>query len=356
MCSYHANFIEAVAALHSVVPSLPSYENGFVRQFLCEESTLDCWFGQCGQCSGISIDKLKEAVAETSLSSNASWKVWKKSVETKRIEKHEEKGNLSHLIAHLVAISPHFFKHSFIKREQAEMFNLHDLPRASNIIEFREEALIQVDFAENFVCEAQDEVQSAHWNQRQLTLFTSALYHNELFRSKAFVSNNLTHTKESIVPYMYRLLSELPKTVKVLKVWSDGPSSQFKNKYMAVMVQHLETKLGIKIIWNYFATSHGKGCVDGIGATVKTVVRKHIKARDCSVNSAADFMKAFKLTPSKILVEEVTDEEFEQINDDLGSVAVFAGAKNIRDIYSAHQIQVIDGKIVTFKTSKLGYN
>lgn len=142
----------------------------------------------------------------------------------------------------------------------------------------------------------------------------------------------------------------------MLKVWSDGPSSQFKNKYIAAIIHHLEQKFGIQIIWNYFATSHGKGCVDGIGATVKSVVRSHIKARDSIVNSARDFVESFKLTQSKILAEEVTEQEFADINNALGTSEIFANAPNVRDISSSHQIRITGGKIVTHITSKQGYN
>lgn len=115
---------------------------------------------------------------------------------------------------------------------------MHDIPRAKNV-EFGDEGALQIDFAENFVCEFQDEVQSAHWNQLQLTLFIIAFHYNDIFQSKVFVSDNLKHTKETIVPYLFKVLSGLPTTLKVSKVWSDGPSSQFKNKYIPILSWHL---------------------------------------------------------------------------------------------------------------------
>lgn len=160
---------------------------------------------------------------------------------------------------------------------------------------------------------------------------------------------------ETIIPYLFKLLSGLQSSVRILKIWSDGPSSQFKNRYIATMLVHLEDKFGIQIIWNYFATSHGKGCVDGIGATVKCVVR-NLKARDCIVNSAAEFVAAFKRTEAAILVEKVTEDEFGTINENLNSVEIYKNSKNIRDISSAHQSRIINGKILTYTTSKQGYN
>lgn len=125
---------------------------------------------------------------------------------------------------------------------------------------------------------------------------------------------------------------------------------------MAALISHFEQKFGIKIVWNYFATSHGKGCVDGLGAQVKQIVRKHIKARDIVVNNATDFVRAFNMTPSKIAIEEMTDNEIEKINTDLQTERLFTNAKTIRNISNAHQIQVVNGKVTIFNTSKQGYN
>lgn len=115
---------------------------------------------------------------------------------TNRVEKEKENGKAAELVAYIASIAPQFLRHSFIKRKQSETFNLHDIPRASNL-EYFIEAALQIDFAENFTCEAQDEVQNAHWNQRQLTLFTSGLYYNQEFQAKVYVSNNDTIHRSS---------------------------------------------------------------------------------------------------------------------------------------------------------------
>lgn len=176
-----------------------------------------------------------------------------------------------------------------------------------------------------------------------------------MFQSKVLVCDSLIHTKDTIVPLLCKIFEQLPKSLKIIKIWSDGPSSQFKNKYIAAIIPHLETRFKLKIIWNYFATSHGKGCIDGIGATVKHIVRKHIKARDCMVNSASDFIAAFNRTESQIKVEEMTDENIAEENKVLRVSTVYKCAKDVRTIASAHQIQVIDGKINIYTTSNEGY-
>lgn len=143
-----------------------------------------------------------------------------------------------------------------------------------------------------------------------------------------------------------------------MKIWSDGPASQFKNKYIAALITHLESRYDLKIFWNFFATAHGhgKGCIDSIGATVKCVVRKHILARDCIVNNASDLVAAFNRTESHIQVEEVTDEDFNKENTALNVAKIFKEAKDVRAIKSSHQIQFTDGKISIYTTSDEGYS
>lgn len=355
LCIYHENFIGAVDALHKYLPNSPAYKNGFVRQFLCEDTVADCWLMKCESCTGISIGKLSAFVGDVPLDSAVKYPIWKKNAASNRFEKRIEDGKLVELLTHIAAMSTQFLKHSYVKRSQSDTFNKFDRPRASEE-KYTVEGLLQIDFAENFVCQFQDEIQVAHWNQKQVSLFTSALYFNGQFHAKVLVSDCTIHTKDTIVTYLCKILDVLPPSLKILKIWSDGPSSQFKNKFIAALIPILENRYGLKIVWNYFATAHGKGCIDGIGATVKCVVRKHILARDCVVNNASDLVAAFKRTASRILVEEVGDKDFAAQNKALNVTKLFKEARDVRAIKSAHQIQFTDGKISIYTTSNDGYS
>jgi hypothetical protein len=64
-------------------------------------------------------------------------------------------------------------------------------------------------------------------------------------------------------------------------VWSNGCASQFKSaqSWFFISRYHNETicrKLtsGCQMTWNYFATGHDKGEVDGVGALLKQELRK----------------------------------------------------------------------------------
>ena len=88
-----------------------------------------------------------------------------------------------------------------------------------------------MDFAENYACTAQDEVQSAHWKQAQIKLYTSVAW----FRSDIFlhiiIGDNLKHDKYAVVVHLSEILEYKPEYVHFLKVLKTK-NSQFKNKYV----------------------------------------------------------------------------------------------------------------------------
>lgn len=125
-------------------------------------------------------------------------------------------------------------EHVYIKREQSKSYQSD----RSTTLECKTEAdkemaLLQVDFSENYTCISQDEIQSYHWQQSQVSLFTCSLTYNCKHYPIVIISDDTDHTKDTVVAYMSRVLEELSINIREVRVWSDGPSSQFKNKYIA---------------------------------------------------------------------------------------------------------------------------
>ncbi len=186
-------------------------------------------------------------------------------------------------------------------------------------------------------------------------MFTSCLKCSSELTPSVIVADNTKHTKNEIGCYLYKTILKLPPTAKTLKIWSDGPNNQFKNKYTAALLKFFENYFQIKIFWNFFATSHGKGCVDGIGAVVKNRVKRLVKSRKAIVNCSKDFVDTFNLEDSVISVVDMSEEESTQIFKNLKLNLVFDSAPAIPNIFSFHQLQVVNGKIVGFSTSEEGY-
>ena len=120
-------------------------------------------------------------------------------------------------------------------------------------------------------------MQSGHWNEKQVAVFTFVVWCQHTCKSAVVISDNLSHTKDSVITFIAKLISELiSSSVKVLQLWSDGPRSQFKDRFIAAAIPWLEEKYSIKLFWNFFVSSHGKGPVNGIGGTTKRIVTQKV--------------------------------------------------------------------------------
>ena len=64
----------------------------------------------------------------------------------------------------------------------------------------------------------------------------------------------------------------LPWNKEHVHYWSDGPASQFKNRFTINILLHHEEDYGSTADWSFFATAHGKGPIDGIDGKVKRQV------------------------------------------------------------------------------------
>ena len=113
-------------------------------------------------------------------------------------------------------------------------------------------------------------------------------------RSRDARTDLTDHTKTTIVVYLEYLLNIYGVHGSNILLWSGGPSSQFNNRLMARFMEMSEEKHVSNIRWNFFATSHGKGAVDGVGGVLKRRAWKKVKARQVVVRNAAEFTDTVK--------------------------------------------------------------
>lgn len=106
--------------------------------------------------------------------------------------------------------------------------------------------------------------------------------------------------------------------------------------------------------WNFFATSHGKGSVDGFGSVVKNRVRRLVNSRQVVVNSSIDFVNAFNREDSVMNVIHMSESEAEQIRYKLDLDFIFATAKPVPNIFTFHHLEVNNGKVIGHCTSRDG--
>jgi len=76
--------------------------------------------------------------------------------------------------------------------------------------------------------------------------------------------------------YIFEGLTKTFPMIKKINIFSDGAGSQFKQKYIFSNLHMWEEVYHVRIFWNFFAPSHDKRVVDGLGGTVKRSVSRHV--------------------------------------------------------------------------------
>ena len=149
-----------------------------------------------------------------------------------------------------------------------------------------------------------------------------------------------------MVVFLNHLIKSLiGSEVYILNVWSDGSWSQFKNRFIAASLKRLEQINNIKLIWNFFATSHGKGPVDAIGGTVKRQVAARVFQRRAIVKDSITFYKCALEACSKINIYHFSSLQVKEETEKYEFVSLFQAAVNLPGISNAHQFQITDGEI-----------
>lgn len=347
-CKYHNNIILLMESLHRKIPEMiPLYSREeLFKLCVCNTESEECLSGLCEECEDTLFHvNVINKVDNSTLKEKIKWFQWMED-EDGYLVKSPLSGTLHEALNSMNAQLPKFIWHSFIKERQARSYEVDKLEATD---EKANTCVLQVDFAENFTVVFQDEVASAHWKRHQVSLFTSQWNHRGRIHNLVLASDFLSHEKKSISAYMYylvkKILAEIP-TVKTIKIWSDGPSSQFKNRYIFCLCAIFLSR-GFHIIWNYFATSHGKGPTDALGGNAKRIVERKIRGRQVNVKDAATFVQA--LNGSNINVKLISKEEIDATCDELNLLEQWKKVPPVPGTINTHCVSATDATHVECK-------
>lgn len=219
------------------------------------------------------------------------------------------------LIFELESQLPSFKLHTFVKRSQQKYFEEKRKALEPN------DLILQIDFAENYRLISQNEIQSAHFSYAQVTIFTCVAWLHGCTKSFAIISDQLTHNKYDVYCFLSILIKNIQKhhSVSKIRVFSDGCGSQFKNKFILRSIPKFKNEFGVNHFeWNFFATSHGKGAVDGVGAIVKRKVWQLVRAQNLILKDAHDFYRPAKSNIDGVKLIYVTENDIKTTTQYLG--------------------------------------
>ncbi len=233
----------------------------------------------------------------------------------RKLKKTKKTGTVKDLCHHLNShmaekVVPH------LQRKQHQFKTFSDLKATAD----DETAIFVVDFSENFACGYHREPQSLHFggSKGQVTLHTGVAYVKKEAVSFCTVSESYRHDPPAIWAYLtpvVEYLLSLHPQIRTIHIWSDGPSTQYRNKanfwLFSQLLPCLVPGLSTSSTWNISEAGHGKGAADAVGGTVKRTAQALVD-HGTDIPSAMDFFQLLD-NRTKVKMFYVNEDAIESI-------------------------------------------
>lgn len=359
-CEEHSNIHFKIQKLFQMKVLKEKNLAELVGQIMCDENSATCAWGICKKCRNTRIP-----ITIGDMDCEVSWFKWEKSYEDKEnkkvgscrvkvIKKIEKHTSLETLNNEFQLELKKFKKHYFNVKTQYQAYRMYK----ENFKPF--EVLIHIDFSENFACKLAEEVQMFHFgaSRNQVTIHTGVMYLKKCEKvmviSFATISPNLQHGPAAIWAHLTPVLNylkDIAPEVTTVHFFSDGPSSQYRQKNNFYLFCKKFFDFDFKCgTWNFFEKYHGKGAADGIGAVLKRTADQLI-AQGLDITNAESFFNSLK-EKVNIKLFFVSSNDVFQINLSLpNKLKTINGTRNIHQILVHKKGEIKHRNLSCFCTS-----
>ena len=149
-----------------------------------------------------------------------------------------------------------------------------------------------LDFAQNYLCIYQDEIQAAHWDHDQVTIHPIVCYYkgkcgHQVTEELVFLTADLKHDVHAVKAFENSAYKHLITKLDINQViqFSDQCAAQYKSRVCFDMLSNSE----IPTTKVYFGVRHGKGPSDGVTGRVKQAVSRAVQSRKHIIKDVGDF-------------------------------------------------------------------
>ncbi|CAH0730340.1 unnamed protein product, partial [Brenthis ino] len=357
LCKVHTNAAAKIKALKQkrVISALDL--STLISETVCDSTKKECMFGTCNQCR----DK-EFKINSDSVRGKIQWFEWVreqeiylkndkkfKAVKNVKILKEDTKENMvKNFQEELKTIKKHIFN---MKTQFKNFRQCVDEIRAN-------EAVILVDFSENYNCKCTEEIQAHQFSgsRNQVTLHTVVVYvydKDKKYEALSFctISPCNIHQPAAIWAHLHPILIKIIENypgIDTIHYFSDGPFSQYRQKANFYLACTKTFSYGFQAFsWSFFEAGHGKGPADGIGGFLKRAADKKV-ATGTDVTDALQFYEVLKES-SKIQLFYVTKEEIDGIQRDIPkNLLPLPGTKEVHQIFSKSYGQLMSRNLSCF--------
>lgn len=266
----------------------------------------------------------------------------------KRLTKVSHRGNKLAVVNELISQLGPYGRHVFIQCSQTNAFR--DCKSFSSPVQ----AVVVVDFAENYTCIRQGEAQSAYYSRQQVTLHPMVVTINTdmgpVRDSVVAISDDLVHDHISVSCFFKVLFEHLQKlypSVNEVIVWSDGCSSQYKSCKPFFNLSRNFGSEHFKLVWNFYGSRHGKGAADGETGVIKSALGRMTQDTEVVIDSADDVYQA--LSNSRLAISDGTSRRHfymvtSAVIEDMRKATANISISTVAGTRKLHQITAHAGK------------
>lgn len=308
LCIYCANYDLLITALKNITKRRNS-EFSLIRKevlamIVCSRENISCILRECKNCDNKDLSLELLGLDEDSLSEEITFAVWEKNDLIKKIT------SITIFLNELRSQAAIMSKHEQMKKLQQTEIKLEK----EKVLLVSNHLILHGDFAENWSVVMKDAIQSYHWTNTQISIFTAVCYIGDLTKSFAIISDDRKHDSAHALFAMNCISKEMAKfcTNKIDKttIITDGAAGHFKNRFQ---LYELGTRFK-EMKWIFSATGHGKGACDGVGGLVKhyaTIHNLSTSQVEC-IKNAEEFVKYVKLHTKNIQVIYVKSDDIQE--------------------------------------------
>lgn len=290
-----------------------------VKKTLCEKEEADrfhkmeCVQRKCERCGVEGLVDFYKPLVQTAKLTNeiATYMKWERVTKHKngkavtKVMPVRHRKSVGALILELTEETKSLSEHLFVASWQQAQFSqlLKNIPPSWTVL--------NMDFAENYTCIMQNEVQSGRWGHNQVTVHPTVAYYRcpkeecdkIVQEALIFVTDDMTHDANAVNEFV-KLTNQHLKDKRGLQIHhqvqlTDGCSAQYKSKTPFSDISYATEDFGFRIQRHFYGPRHGKGPSDGAGAVAKSAVRRAVMSGDVIVNSASEFFEVAKAKLSK---------------------------------------------------------
>ena len=212
LCEYCANVDLKSKAINKLVGIHNKIKHTYhaVALTTCNSPGKDCAYRQCGDCG---VGALNHHLEELEDVPHTKWYRWttkkvktgnkevsRKVLETRQGSGHELK---EEFMTEVSFLSEHLFRANWQHRQFENIRTSRPFPQGI--------VMMVLDFAENYTCLQQHEVQSAHWHHDQVTIHPVSTYYactcgDMIYESIIFLSDDRTHDFHAVHSFVSKTI------------------------------------------------------------------------------------------------------------------------------------------------------